>query len=1177
MGTTYNWNNAAGGAFDAQGNWTPIGVPGTADTAIFDLGNISYVVSGDGTPGYLVVDSDSVSFDGSIQAVGLSGQFTALEIGGAGAAYFVGAVLYAQYEVMVGDSNGDGTLQFIDGAVGTLTATNTATALDIGYYGLGDGGGGAPSTGDVLVDDSTLTILGGGYVGVFSDGSLTITDGAFVQFISSDAGYNSIEVAVNDPSVTGVITVDGGATLDVGIQTNIGLNGFGLLAISGGASVTLDGLYVADNGFIDAGDAPNTGLVTVDGGATTLTIEGVVVIGLEGNGTLAVTNNAYVQILPTPGAIDELDIGVATESTGTIIVTSGATFDVDEFTVIGDAGTGTLSFSDGATGTLVGQSYDNTANTYDESFSVYLGGHGGQGTLSIDGSTTSVTADEGLLVGQYGQGLVSLSNGATLAINLGTAGVGDYYSEIGSSSGSSGTLDVSGGAQLTGNSALFVGSTGDGTIAITSGGTVYSDSGTGNVDAALGYHAGGVGIGLIDDGLWFSNQSFSVGYQGSGTLTVQDGGVLQVDGSFLRISRDPGATGTLTINDSYVYAQIAELTVGPAATNTGDGPGGSGTLEIENYGDVYIGSAEVGGLAGGSGSIDVTGYSGLNITGNLSTGAGTSVITAEADGYVGVSGGVTIGGGGGAALVQLTSYGGLYAYDAGITIGTLGTIAFDASAYLVPDGGPLALDGGTLDALASRTFTYSVDVTGGTASAPSAIIGAPGAVLTIAAGITFVTSSVTVDNVPTIVPDVLLLGAAFNNTTTIDSFAAGDTLDIAGQIYNTASYNVVAQQLTLTEGPDPLALNIADNGYGADSFSAYTDGNGGTDVSLGPPPCYLAGTRIATPDGERRVEDLRPGDHVTLAAGGDAPLIWIGERRLDPTAHPRAWEVLPVRIRRDALDTGLPRRDLLVSPDHALLLDGVLVEAKRLVNGRTIVQETGWTSVHYLHLELARHDILLAEGVAAESYLDTGNRRAFADADAPLLHPSFAAPRAAASCAPFATDPDVVRPIWQRLDWRAVGLGHAADKLAATADPAARLRINGRLIAPLHAEQGRLCFALPPGARRLRLVSRAAAPTWSQPWLDDRRTLGLDVARIRLRGKGAVTDLPLDGPHLAEGWWDLEPKSNATHRWTNGDAAITLPFAADTLELTASALDAYPLSETNGRPAQKIATLAGGG
>ena len=74
--------------------------------------------------------------------------------------------------------------------------------------------------------------------------------------------------------------------------------------------------------------------------------------------------------------------------------------------------------------------------------------------------------------------------------------------------------------------------------------------------------------------------------------------------------------------------------------------------------------------------------------------------------------------------------------------------------------------------------------------------------------------------------------------------------------------------------------------------------------------------------------------------------------------------------------TGVPRRDLLLSPDHAVWCEGVLIPIRYLLNGRTIVQERVG-EVIYFHLELAQHDVILAEGLACESYLDTGNRSAF--------------------------------------------------------------------------------------------------------------------------------------------------------------------------------------------------------
>ena len=138
--------------------------------------------------------------------------------------------------------------------------------------------------------------------------------------------------------------------------------------------------------------------------------------------------------------------------------------------------------------------------------------------------------------------------------------------------------------------------------------------------------------------------------------------------------------------------------------------------------------------------------------------------------------------------------------------------------------------------------------------------------------------------------------------------------------------------------------------------------------------CYVQGTLIAIPGGERPIEDLRIGDPVCLVDGGTRRIKWIGRRRYtraDVTASP---QLRPVRIRANAIADGLPRRDLLVSAPHALFIDGVLVPAAALVNGRSITRDPPG-DVAYLHIALDRHDLILAEGMPAESYVDTGVRR----------------------------------------------------------------------------------------------------------------------------------------------------------------------------------------------------------
>jgi hypothetical protein len=144
--------------------------------------------------------------------------------------------------------------------------------------------------------------------------------------------------------------------------------------------------------------------------------------------------------------------------------------------------------------------------------------------------------------------------------------------------------------------------------------------------------------------------------------------------------------------------------------------------------------------------------------------------------------------------------------------------------------------------------------------------------------------------------------------------------------------------------------------------------------------CFLTGTRIATPGGEVPVEALAPGDSVLTAAGEARTVRWIGRQTL-LSGLARRRGVLPVRIAAGALGENLPVRDLLVSPAHAIAIDGMLVQAGALVNGTTIRTETAlpW-SFRYWHIELDAHELVLAEGMAAESFVDNVEPTAFDNA-----------------------------------------------------------------------------------------------------------------------------------------------------------------------------------------------------
>jgi len=206
----------------------------------------------------------------------------------------------------------------------------------------------------------------------------------------------------------------------------------------------------------------------------------------------------------------------------------------------------------------------------------------------------------------------------------------------------------------------------------------------------------------------------------------------------------------------------------------------------------------------------------------------------------------------------------------------------------------------------------------------------------------------------------------------ISGFGAGDKIDLTNIAYDptaaTPIYDAQSDELQFAENGTPYALNLlAPGNYAGETFLLSSFDTSGTEITV---TCFAPGTRIATPSGEVAVEDLRAGDPVLTASGRVRPVRWlavhtIAARFADPL---HAW---PIRISAGALGDNRPARDLLLSPGHALLLDGVLVQAGALVNGTSIVRAVRVPErLCYYHLELDTHDLLLAEGVPAESFLE---------------------------------------------------------------------------------------------------------------------------------------------------------------------------------------------------------------
>ncbi|MGC1494701.1 MAG: Hint domain-containing protein [Sulfitobacter sp.] len=197
----------------------------------------------------------------------------------------------------------------------------------------------------------------------------------------------------------------------------------------------------------------------------------------------------------------------------------------------------------------------------------------------------------------------------------------------------------------------------------------------------------------------------------------------------------------------------------------------------------------------------------------------------------------------------------------------------------------------------------------------------------------------------------------------------------AATFHRTTGANVVHTNLT---GVQTLSATAGTYTHITFTNSNTTAGMNLYSLTAAGVTCYCAGTRISTPDGTVDVENLVPGDVVVTADGGTSTVKWLGRQPVN-TQFSNPAKINPIQITAGALGKGVPLRDLYVSPDHAIALDGMLINASVLVNGSSIYQvanmpQDGFT---YYHVETDAHELILAEGVAAESYLDIPDRSAF--------------------------------------------------------------------------------------------------------------------------------------------------------------------------------------------------------
>lgn len=222
--------------------------------------------------------------------------------------------------------------------------------------------------------------------------------------------------------------------------------------------------------------------------------------------------------------------------------------------------------------------------------------------------------------------------------------------------------------------------------------------------------------------------------------------------------------------------------------------------------------------------------------------------------------------------------------------------------------------------------------------------------------------------------DTLTINTGGTATNGSDYTLSTTSLTFGGGPNNTKTFVIDMNADGLTEGTEDITFTLTGGDDGANTFTGNTFNI--TDAI----ECFMPGTMIMTPSGEVAVETLKIGDLVTTHDGRSEPVRWMGRHTVS-TVFADKLKTLPIRIKANALDDNMPSRDLLVSPGHAILVDGALVQAAALVNGSSIVQETAVPKTFtYHHIELAAHALVVAENTPAETFVDNVERARFDNA-----------------------------------------------------------------------------------------------------------------------------------------------------------------------------------------------------
>lgn len=1025
---------------------------------------------------------------------------------------------------------------------------------------------------------STLELASGASIGAlsglltqFTDFALVTVDKAAVWTFGATDTIGSGVTLANAGTLTGGVTLAPRGVLSNTSTGTITATGSAVYGLSGGMLTVVNAGKIAGTTDAVAFAAGSGNRLVIDPGAVfTGTVDGGNAIGGSAASTLELASGASAGTLSGIGAqfIDFADIEVDT----------GASWSL--------AGTNTLAV--GTTVTNLGILTGNGTLT-----------NGGMlsGGLALAAGAVLTNVATGTVVASGGAAVDGLTGAAAIIVNAGTVTNVSNASGQGVHLAAGGRITNLSGGSISGYTGIQGGE--HGTLTVVNAGSI------GGVTNAVSFSAGYTDRLIIAPNALFAGSvdgGNSIGATAITTLELASGasaGTLSGLGNqfthFARIAVDAGAQWTLTganvIAAGETITNAGALTDAGALINAGTVTGG-----LRLAAGVTLSNASTGKISASSGSALYGVAGGAATVVNAGTIAGAGNAIAFTTGYANrliidpnaafsgtVDGGNTVGSSA-VSTLELAS---------GASAGTLSAIGSQFIGFgqtTIDAGGSWSLTG--TNALASgTTLTNAGTLTLQDTLSGSATVINDGVVLIGSARVTVASLTGTGVAVMGGGANLEILGSvtagdviAFNSS---DSVLTFDPTQFAGLIRDFTAGNMI----NLTGVDDASSAGIV-NGNTLEiqrthhasidltlSSDAASTGNvffvsSGPAVLTDNPACFLRGTLIRTDHGEVPVEALSAGDQVITLSGAARPVHWIGYRTIDLTRHPAPHRVKPIRIRANAFADGQPCRDLLLSPDHAVLRDGVLVPVRLLVNGGSILRDGGHRRITYYHVELETHDILLTENLAAESYLETGNRGLFENGGDPLvLHPGLTngqVRRVTESCRPFADDPATVEPIWRSLAIRSEQLGQTnTPPPEITSDAGLQLVADGHPLSPVSVEGGKHVFVVPPGAKTLRLRSRSAAPSETAAWVSDDRQLGVQLGGLIVRSGADVITIPLDHPAFGAGWWqdDRAEWYNATalRRWTDGDALVPMPeaFAPGPclLEVQVAATVPYPLSK----------------